>query len=112
VPVTIRAAHINEGRTWWVVVPFSPAFGECSPEEREKVIDSIADCVDGVRKRRMEGIVLIAWRESDRMHFAGPKNYAGPYPKLSWPELLRRLARQFYCDDPIVMHQLRGEGCA
>jgi hypothetical protein len=108
---TIRAANVHEGRNWWVVVPFAPAFGACSPEDQEKVIHSIAECVEGVRRRRMEGVVIVAWRELDRVRFIGPKAYPGPFPKITWPELLRGLGRQFYCDDPVVVNQLRGEGC-
>jgi hypothetical protein len=108
--IAIRAANVHEGRNWWVVVPFAPTFGVCSPEDQEHVIHSMAECVDGVRRRRMEGVVVVAWRESGRVRFTGPRAYPGPFPKISWPELLRGLVRQFHCDDPFVVNQLRGEG--
>jgi hypothetical protein len=104
--VTIRSAYVRSSHAHWVIVPMAPTFGECSPAEQQQVMHSFATNIAKAKKMRMDGVVVIAWRDGRHVRYAAQPSVSQPLPNFSWMELIKNLNRLIYCDDPLVLAQL------
>jgi hypothetical protein len=115
VVATIRSAYVRGSLAHWVIVPLAPTFGERSADEQLKVMDSFATNIAKAKKMRMEGTVVIAWRDGRHVRYAAPPTVSQPLPDFSWMELIKNLNRLIYSDDPLILAQLshaRGVGAS
>jgi hypothetical protein len=106
VTATIRSAYVRGSRAHWVIVPLASTFGDCSPDEQRKVMESFTSNIAKAKKMRMEGVVVIAWRDGRYVRYTAPPTVSQPLPSFSWMELIKHLNRLIYSDDPLVLAQL------